>query len=298
MTDVKIGIAPIGWTNDDLTDLGDHFSFETVISDISRLGYVGTEMGRKFPQDLNILKTRLQEKNITLISKFIGVLFSVPKYIKSELSTFKKWVACLSKIGCQYVIICEMGNSMHWDPRKQEPQPVIPLSDEQWQSLINGLHQAGEICNHYGLDLVYHHHAGTVIENEQDINRLMMETDPSLVHLLFDTGHAYYGGYDPEKLMEDHFSRIKYVHLKDVRNDVFKEVTHHQIDFRNAVRQGVFTVPGDGCINFDSILNKLIISGGYKGWITVEAEQDPELNDPVIYGRKAKEHIDNILGKL
>lgn len=141
------------------------------------------------------------------------------------------------------------------------------------------------------MKLVYHYHAGTVVETADEIDRIMALTDPALVHLLYDTGHALYGGYDPLELLENHGDRIQYVHLKDVRRDVLEHVRQQNIDFRSAVKKGMFTVPGDGCIDFAPIIEKLM-ENNYTGWLIVEAEQDPAAAHPYTYAQRAKDYLE------
>ncbi len=155
------------------------------------------------------------------------------------------------------------------------------------------MQQAGEICNEYGMKLVYHYHASTVVEHEEEIDRLMEMTDPSLVHLLYDTGHAYYGGTDPLALLKKYQNRIPYIHLKDVRDEVLRRVKRERIPFVDAVIEGVFTVPGDGCIDFKPIFAQLAACG-YEGWMIIEAEQDPLKAEPNAYARKTIDYIKEI----
>jgi inosose dehydratase len=288
----RIGIAPISWVNDDIPGLGDHYTQDQVLSEMSSLGYVATEMGRLFSQDPPSLKAKLEEHGVQLASKFVGVLFSDANRLEEELQSFGQWVEYLKEMGCEYVITCEMGGSMHWDPRRSpEEKGIQKLTEKEWESLVEGLHRAAHICQENGMQLVYHFHAGTVVETAEEIDRLMESTDPNLVHLLYDTGHALYGGYDPLELLKKYYNRIKYVHLKDVRRDVLEYVRKEKLDFRTAVLKGLFTVPGDGCIDFVPIFQELI-KRNYNGWIIVEAEQDPAVANPYQYAKMAKEYID------
>jgi inosose dehydratase len=288
----RIGIAPISWVNDDIPGLGDHYTQDHVLSEMSALGYISTEMGRLFMQDPPALKAKLEEHGIQLASKFVGTLFSDATRMEEELRSFSEWVKYLKEMGCEHVIVCEMGGSMHWDPRRSpEDKDIQRLTEKEWESLVEGLHRAANICQEYGMQLVYHFHAGTVVETAEEIDRLMELTDPNLVHLLYDTGHALYGGYDPLELLKKYYDRIQYVHLKDVRRDVLEYVRKENIDFRTAVLKGLFTVPGDGCIDFAPIFKELI-ERNYNGWIIVEAEQDPAIADPYKYAQMAKEYID------
>lgn len=288
----QIGIAPISWVNDDIPGLGDHYTQDQVLAEMASLGYIATEMGRLFSQDPSSLKAKLEQYGIRLASKFVSVLFSDESRLEQELQSFEQWVKYLYEMGCEYVIVCEMGGSMHWDPRRSPDDKTIQrLTEKEWKSLVNGLHQAAKLCERYGMKLVYHFHAGTVVETAEEIDRLMDLTDPNLVHLLYDTGHALYGGYDPLELLMKYENRIQYVHLKDVRRDVLEQIRKENLDFRSAVLRGMFTVPGDGCIDFVPIFKKLI-EKQYDGWMIVEAEQDPAVAHPYTYAKMAKEYID------
>lgn len=292
----KLGIAAISWVNDDIPGLGDHYSLDKVLSDIKNTGYIATEMGRTFPQDSIELKNILAKYQLELASKFVGVLFSDPELRDEELKTFTDWADFLQKMKCDYIIVCEMGGSMHWDKRNPDQKKVTPLTDDEWDSMVRGLDQAGEIAKSRGLELVYHPHGGTVVEQKEEVDRLMETTNSELVHLLFDTGHALYGNYDPLEQLINHYNRIKYIHYKDVRRDVLQKMREENLDFRQGVLEGVFTVPGDGCIDFKPIISELV-KRGYKGWTIVEAEQDPDVAEPYKYAEMAKTYLDKIVNQ-
>src|SRR5699024_1151683 len=292
----KLGIAAISWVNDDIPGLGDHYSLDKVLSDIKNTGYIATEMGRTFPQDSIELKNILAKYQLELASKFVGVLFSDPELRDEELKTFTDWADFLQKMKCDYIIVCEMGGSMHWDKRNPDQKKVTPLTDDEWDSMVRGLDQAGEIAKSRGLELVYHPHGGTVVEQKEEVDRLMETTNSELVHLLFDTGHALYGNYDPLEQLINHYNRIKYIHYKDVRRDVLQKMREENLDFRQGVLEGVFTVPGDGCIDFKPIISELV-KRGYKGWTIVEEEQDPDVAEHYKYAEMAKTYLDKIVNQ-
>lgn len=295
---LKLGISPINWVNEDVLELGDHYTFEDLLADFSALGFAATENCRKFPKDPDVLREALAEKGILLTSQWKGVLFSDPSYREAELEAYRKHVQFLQKMGSKHVVTCELGGSIIGDPRRSPAdRNVIPFTDEEWNHMVDGLHQAGEICREHGMKLVYHYHIGTNVERPEEIDRLMATTDPELVHMLYDTGHAYYGGADPLALLQRYADRIAYVHLKDVRQDVLDRVRRENIPFQSAVIQGVYTVPGDGCIDFAPIFRELF-ARGYDGWMIIEAEQDPSVANPVEYARKSKEYIAAIVSDL
>jgi inosose dehydratase len=288
---LKLGISPIGWVNEDVLELGDHYTFAELLADFTALGFTATEMCRKFPKDPKILRPALMEKGIQLSSQWKGVLFSDPAYRESELEAYRQHVRFLKEMGSEHVVTCELGGSIIGDPRRiAGEKDVIPLTDEQWNHMVEGLHQAGEICREHGMKLIYHYHIGTVVERPHEIDRLMETTDPQLVHLLYDTGHIYYGGGDPLSLLRKYSNRIAYIHLKDVRQQVLDRIKQEKIVFQSAVIQGVFTVPGDGCIDFAPIFQELNAMH-YVGWMIIEAEQDPSIANPFDYAKKSMEYI-------
>ncbi|MFC5653836.1 myo-inosose-2 dehydratase [Paenibacillus solisilvae] len=290
----QLGIHPINWVGEDVNEHGDGTTFEQIITDIAALGLKGTEMGRKFPKDKEILKRELAANEIRLVSQWKSVFFTDPAVRDKELAAYREHALFLRDMGSTVISTCEIGGSLHFDPRRTDHETeVARLNDQEWESLAAGLNLAGEIAREYGLKLTYHHHGGTAVERPEEIDRLMEMTDPNLVYLLYDTGHAYYGGSDPLALLRKHYERIAYVHLKDIRQQVLSEARAEGVDFVTCIRKGVFTVPGDGCINFAPIIGELI-DRNYKGWALLEGEQDPAVHNPYEYAKKALAYIDAI----
>ncbi|TVY08468.1 myo-inosose-2 dehydratase [Paenibacillus cremeus] len=291
MKNVHFGISAINWVNEDILEMGDNYTAEEVLTDMSSLGFEGTEFCRKFPRDVEQLKQLMSSKSMVLTSQWKSVHFSDPSKREEELQAFREHADFLNAMGCKYVVTCETGNAFE-DLTKNSVR-VEPLTDEQWKHMVDGLHQAGSYCKELGMKLVYHYHGETVVESREEIDRLMKSTDPELVHMLYDTGHAYFGGSDPLELLQTYYDRIAYIHLKDIRQAVLDEKRAEGYRFRDAVRKGVFTVPGDGCIDFVPIFAELK-ARGYEGWMIVEAEQDPTIANPVEYARKAKVYLDEV----
>lgn len=293
----KLGIHPINWVGEDVKEHGADTTFEQIVDDIQKLGLTGTEMGRKYPTDINVLKKELADRGISLVSQWKSVLFSDPAYREEELEAYRKHVQFLKEMGSTVISTAEVGGSLHFDPRRTpNEKEVLRLDDAGWQSLAEGLNRAGAIAQEYGLKLTYHHHGGTVVESPKEIDRLMELTDPSLVYLLFDTGHTYYGGGDPLTVLRKHYNRIAYIHLKDIRQDVLDEARAEQVDFVTCIRKGVFTVPGDGCLDFAPIFKELL-DRDYRGWAMLEGEQDPATHNAYEYASNALNYIHSLLIK-
>ncbi|WP_205179783.1 myo-inosose-2 dehydratase [Siminovitchia thermophila] len=284
----KLGIHPINWVGEDVLEHGDFFTYEQVMRDISTLGFRGTEVSRKFPKDPIALKNALNKYNLVLTTQWKSVFFTDPTRHEAELQAYRDHVKFLAYFGCKVVSTAEIGGSMlNQDPRRKQDETFVErLDDDGWKYLVEGLHKAGEICKEHGMDLVYHHHAGTVVEQPDEIARLMEMTEPHLVSLLYDTGHGYYGSNDPVTLLDTYFDRIKYIHLKDVRENILQRAREESFSIRQSIRSGIFTVPGEGCLDFEPIITTLI-KRGYTGWALIEGEQDPTIYQPVEYAKRS-----------
>jgi len=291
---VRLAASPINWCNDDMTDLGDEYSFVDIITQMAQLRVQGSEMGRKYPRDPAVLRPALAAHQLVLSSAWNTVHLADPANWPAELAQFEQHVRFLKAMGAMHVVTCEGGGSVHWD-RGGDRDEVIPFSDEQWRSVGRGLNEAGAIARSYGLRVAYHPHVGTNIQTMDEIERLMALTDPQSVTLLLDTGHIRLAGGDPLQLVRRHRERIEYIHLKDVRADVMQRFHAEHMSFLQGVRAGVFTVPGDGCIDFAPILAYLAETD-YQGWMVIEAEQDPARANPLTYMGKALDYLYRIAG--
>jgi inosose dehydratase len=286
---VKLGIAPIGWTNDDMPELGKENSFEQCISEMALAGFTGTEVGNKFPKDIKVLKKALSLRGLEIASAWFSA-FTTTKPLQDTVEQFIKHRDFLHEMGANVIVVSEQGHSI-------QGLKDVPLFDfkptfnkENWERLVEGLHTLGALAKEKNMKLVYHHHMGTGIQTTEEIENLMRMTDPELVYLLYDTGHLVFSGEDPIYILENYIDRIKHVHLKDVRQEIVQKVKDQKLSFLQAVIEGVFTVPGDGCINFEPIF-KILSKNNYEGWLVVEAEQDPSKANPFEYALKARNYI-------
>lgn len=295
---VRIGINPISWSNDDLPALGGETPLETALLEGAQIGYQGFELGNKFPKDGPGLKAKLAEYGVVCVSGwYSGRLAEGP--LDSEIEACAAHMAKLQHNGCKVVVYGEVAGSIQG--RIDTPLAKRPrfTSDAQWQAYARRLNAFGaHLQSTYGITLAYHHHMGAYVEAPADVDRLMAETDPAAVGLLFDTGHAYYGGAtDPVALLKRHLKRVVHVHCKDVRPQVIATARNDGWSFLTGVINGTFTVPGDGVIDFDAVLRTLH-AGGYEGWLVVEAEQDPAVAPSYVYAKKGYETLKRIVDSL
>lgn len=286
---VKLGIAPIAWTNDDMPELGAENSFEKCIDDMAAAGYIGSEVGNKYPQDPAVLKRELDQRGLQICNAWFSS-FLTTKPLEETVDAFIKQRDFLHALGATRIGVAEQGHSIQglMEVPVIDQKPVY--SEEEWHKLTTGLNRLGELAAEKGMKLAYHHHMGTGVQTTAEIDRLMTQTDENKVFLLYDTGHLVFSGEDHLLILKKYVDRIAHVHLKDIRSSVLAQVKQNKLSFLQAVRQGVFTVPGDGMIDFDPVF-RILSENAYEGWFVVEAEQDPALANPLEYAKKARSFI-------
>ncbi len=286
---VSLGIAPIGWTNDDMPDLGKENTFEQTISEMALAGFKGTEVGSHYPTDPVVLKKALDLRGMTICNQWFSSFLISRPYEETE-AAFIKQCDFLLQVGSKCIGVSEQSHSTQGmlDQPIQEGKYV--MNDEEWDLLTNGLNKLGKIAKDKGMVLTFHHHMGTVVQTEEEIDRFMDSVDKDLVYLLFDSGHLSFAGIDPEKVLRKYVDRVRHVHLKDLRKSVVEQSRKEKWSFLKGVRAGTFTVPGDGDVDFAPIF-KILEEADYKGWVLVEAEQDPGVANPFEYALKARKYI-------
>lgn len=287
---VKLGIAPIAWTNDDLPELGGENTFQQCVSEMALAGFTGSEVGNKYPRDPAVLKPMLELRGIEICNAWFSTFLISRPYAQTE-AAFKEHVAFLAAMGAKVVGVSEQSYSTQGIQSQPVFEGKYEMNDAQWDALCDGLNRLGRLSlEEYGVALTFHHHMGTVVQSAAETDRLMAGTDPTYVSLLFDSGHFAYCGEDPTELVRRYTKRIKHVHLKDIRPEVVAKVRENRWSFLEGVRQGAFTIPGDGCVEFDPIFACLAESG-YEGYMVVEAEQDPAKANPLEYAIRARKFI-------
>ncbi|MDX1584805.1 MAG: myo-inosose-2 dehydratase, partial [Thermoanaerobaculia bacterium] len=268
---VFLGITPTVWTNDDLPTLGDHIPFEQCVSEMALAGFQGCSVGHKFPRDTNVLKEALDLRGLRVSEPWASTYFSVEGMEKRTHDSFREQMNFIKEMGGTDIVVAELGHAVHQQPISLLPNKPV-MDDDQWKKVTAGLDELGKIAVEGGMRLMYHHHMGTVVQNRDEVDRLMEMTDPRYVNLLLDTGHLHWAGDDPLQLAKDHTDRIKHVHLKDIRDEITAKAKENEWSFLESVVEGAFTVPGDGVIDFRPIL-QVLSEAGYEGWLVVEEEQ-------------------------
>lgn len=284
---IRIGINPITWSNDDLPELGGDTPLETCLAETRLAGYAGTEMGGKFPNRTEALKPILARHGLAFVSGWYSARL-LERDAAAEIAAMREHLDLMAGMGCPVMVFAEGAGSVQGDrSRAANDRPRVP--EEFWPEYARRIETVAAHMAARGVRMAFHHHMGTAIQDGDDIDRLLASTGPA-VGLLLDTGHATYAGADPHALARRHASRIVHVHCKDVRRPVLDASLAAGRSFLDSVLDGVFTVPGDGDVDFLPVLRTLR-AADYAGWLVVEAEQDPAKAHPLTYARMGYENL-------
>ena len=288
------GMHPIAWRNDDIPEVGEWNTIDIMFDDLAEAGFAGTEVAGWYPSKEET-KEKADAAGLRIVAQWFSS-FIVRDGVEAVIPDFRTTCEYLQFLGATRVVVSEQTGSVQGirDVCIFTNKPV--LTEEQWPVLTEGLNRLGDVAHAHGLELVYHHHLGTVIQTKEETIRLMELTDPAKVSLLFDTGHAYVGDGDVMGLLEATIDRVKHVHFKDVRPEKMEESKAAERSFLDSFLAGMFTVPGDGTIDF-TVPYKFLVDHGYSEWILVEAEQDPAIANPLEYARKARAYLEGTLFK-
>lgn len=284
---VQLGINPLTWTNDDLPSLGADTPLETCLSEGKQAGFAGFELGNKFPRQASVLGPILARHQLKLVSGwYSGELLS--RSVEEEIAAVQDHLTLLRELGSNVMVFAEVTGCIHGN--QQMPVNLRPLFPaDRWEEYGRKLTEFARYTLSQGVKIAYHHHMGTVIETEQDIDNLMRHTGDE-VGLLLDTGHLTFAGADPVAVAKRWAPRINHVHCKDIRAKVLADVKNRKLSFLDSVLAGVYTVPGDGCVDYGALF-PILKANGYQGWLVVEAEQDPAIAHPLTYATMGYQNL-------
>jgi myo-inosose-2 dehydratase len=286
---IRIGANPIGWSNDDLRSLGGETPLEVCLAEAREVGFEGMELGHKFPREADVLRAALAPFGLACVSGWYSAEL-LSRDAQTEWVAMRPHLDLLRAMGSDVVVFAETSNAIHGDLEAPlSRRPVL----EDWAAFGARVTEVADATLREGVRLVYHHHMGTIVQSEADIDAFMAATGPS-VHLLLDTGHATWGGADPAALAQRYRDRISHVHTKDVRRDVMQKAVEQDWSFLHSVVAGVYTVPGDGMVDYAAVFRAL---PGYSGWVVIEAEQDPARANPLQYARLGYANLTRLLAE-
>lgn len=278
---ILYGTNPIAWSNDDDRSLGAHITLDQCLDETAEIGFDGIEKGHKFPQEAALLKAVLELRKLRYVSGWHSLNLLINP-VDEEKKAMQPALDLLKAMGSKVIIVCETSNAIHGDNDKPLSERPV-LEEARWEEFSAGVEALAEYAAAQDIALVYHHHMGTVVQSEDEIDLLMQHTGP-YTKLLLDTGHCLFGGGNPERVAKKHMGRVGHIHAKNVRPAIATEVRDQGLSFLEGVRRGVFTVPGDpdGGVDFVPVL-KVAAEKAYQGWLVIEAEQNPDVRNPYQY---------------
>src|ERR1700683_567254 len=276
---IRFGVSPIAWINDDLPALGGNTPLDSVLDEARDVGFAGIELGGKFPREPKVLQALLKRHQLVLVGGWYSASL-LTRSAAAEIQALQSHLGLLKAMGCSVFILAETSNAIHCD-QTRALSATPRLADSAWDEFGRKLTDVADYLAQAGLRMAYHHHLGTVVESQQDLDHFLKSTGPA-VGLTVDTGHAALGGVDALALIRNHPLRVAHVHCKDIRSRVFHQAKSESKSFLSGVISGMFTVPGDGDLEFAGVMQALA-KIGYAGWIIVEAEQDPAVATPKSY---------------
>ncbi|MDC0226672.1 myo-inosose-2 dehydratase [Alphaproteobacteria bacterium] len=291
---IKIGIAPIAWSNDDMPELGGDTPIETCLEEAKLAGFSGIELGGKFPRNPGITNFLLEKYKLKMPGGWYGA-FLKNRTVDEEWETMQDHINLLKIVKADVFVFADVSESI-------QAQGLIALSkrpelnDNEWKTYSNKISELSNRLNDIGIPMSYHAHMGTIIQTEEDIDRLMNEVNDK-TYLLYDTGHLLFAGSNYQRILEKYVSKINHVHCKDIREGILKESLKEDLSFRESFLKGVFTVPGDGCIDYIPLL-KLLKKNNYNKWLVIEAEQDPKKANPLEYAKKGYRYLNGVINKI
>jgi inosose dehydratase len=290
---VKLGIAPIAWSNDDMPELGGDTPLEQCLLEASEAGFIGIESGGKFPKKSEELLPLLEKYKLNLCSGWYGANLR-KNSVKEEIEVIQEQLKLFKDCNAPCVVFAEVSGSIQGDPkRKLSSRPQ--MNNDEWKSFNDKLSDMGKYLEDQGMPLAYHHHMGTVIETEDDTIRLLENTNDS-VKLTLDTGHMLFAKGNSKKILENFSERLIHMHCKDIRKNVLEKSLKQDLSFRGAFLEGAFTVPGDGCIDYKPLFD-ILKKKNYSGWLVVEAEQDPSKANPFEFAKIGYSYLTKTLDK-
>lgn len=291
---VRLGVNPIAWSNDDMLELGGATPLEQCLAEGREAGFQGFELGNKFPRDAAVLRPILDGYGLSLVSGWYSAGL-LERSVAEEIEAVQPHLQLLKAMGCPVMVVAETTGCVHGargTPLSQRPK----LESGQWAEFGRRMTEFGDYLRDQGTPLAYHYHMGTVVETPDEIDRFAEVTGDS-VGILLDTGHLTFAGGNPLDLIAKWGRRINHVHCKDVRADVLKRAKATDSSFLDAVIDGVFTVPGDGCVDFPAVV-KALKDADYRGrWLVIEAEQDPAKAHPLTYVTKGRQHLSALVAE-
>ena len=288
---IKLGIAPIAWSNDDMPELGGDTPVETCLKEASEAGFKGIELGGKFPRNPGIIKYLLEKFQLNMPGGWYGSQLRT-RSASEEWAAMQDHLNLLKTVNGEVFVFADVSGSIQGEAKKSlSNRPK--LQNNEWKDYCNKINELSNRLSDTGISMSYHEHMGTIIQSEEDVDKFMEYTNEN-TFLLYDTGHLLFAQADIHRVLKNYINRINHIHCKDIRKDILKKSINNNLSFRDSFLDGVFTVPGDGCIDYKPLL-KIIYENKYNKWLIIEAEQDPQKANPFEYAKIGYKYLEKII---
>jgi len=291
---IKLGIAPIAWSNDDMPELGGDTPIEQCLEEASSAGFTGIELGGKFPRNPGITNFLLNKYKLKMPGGWYGSLLRT-RSAEDEWVAMQDHLNLLKLVNADVFVFADVSGSIQGDQTKKlSTRPT--MEDDEFAEYCKKINDISNRLNDEGIPMSYHEHMGTIIQTENDVDRFMNNTNQN-TFLLYDTGHLLFAEANYERVLRNYISKINHVHCKDIRQNILKNSLKNDLSFRESFLDGVFTVPGDGCIDYEPLF-KILHENNYDKWLIIEAEQDPKKANPLEFAKIGYNYLSNTLKKI
>jgi len=291
---IKLGIAPIAWSNDDMPELGGDTPIEQCLEEASLAGFTGIELGGKFPRNPGIINFLLNKYNLKMPGGWYGSLLR-RRSAKEEWDAMQDHLNLLKLVKADVFVFADVSGSIQGDETKKlSSRPS--MEKNEFEEYCKKINEISNRLNDSGIPISYHEHMGTIIQTEQDVDRFLNSTNNN-TYLLYDTGHLLFAQADYQRILKNYISKINHIHCKDIRMNILKQSLEQDLSFRESFLKGVFTVPGDGCIDYEPLF-KILYDYKYNDWLIIEAEQNPKKANPLEYAKIGHKYLSDCLSKI
>ena len=291
---IKLGIAPIAWSNDDMPELGGDTPIEQCLEEASSAGFNGIELGGKFPRNPGITNFLLNKYNLKMPGGWYGSLLR-GRSAKEEWDAMQDHLNLLKLVKADVFVFADVSGSIQGEETKKlSSRPS--MEKNEFEEYCKKINEISNRLNDSGIPISYHEHMGTIIQTEQDVDRFLNSTNNN-TYLLYDTGHLLFAQADYQRILKNYISKINHIHCKDIRMNILKQSLEQDLSFRESFLKGVFTVPGDGCIDYEPLF-KILYDYKYNDWLIIEAEQNPKKANPLEYAKIGHKYLSDCLSKI
>ena len=291
---IKLGIAPIAWSNDDMPELGGDTPIEQCLEEASSAGFTGIELGGKFPRNPGITNFLLNKYKLKMPGGWYGSLLRT-RSAEDEWVAMQDHLNLLKLVNADVFVFADVSGSIQGDQTKKlSTRPT--MEDDEFAEYCKKINDISNRLSDEGIPMSYHEHMGTIIQTENDVDRFMNNTNQN-TFLLYDTGHLLFAEANYERVLKNYISKINHVHCKDIRQNILKNSLKNDLSFRESFLDGVFTVPGDGCIDYEPLF-EILYQNNYDKWLIIEAEQDPKKANPLEYAKIGFTYLSSTLKKV